>query len=137
MERRNALNRSGLCVFRPSRYDSRHHLPVRQYDDDYILNGQEYYDGTASAEEVGVKALDDNTVEYTLKQTTPYFDDVTSMWVYAPVQQATVDANGDTWSTKADTYVCNGPFKVSEINMGESVVLTKNENYWDAANVSL
>ena len=104
---------------------------------DYILNGQEYYDGTASAEEVGVKALDDNTVEYTLKQTTPYFDDVTSMWVYAPVQQATVDANGDTWSTKADTYVCNGPFKVSEINMGESVVLTKNENYWDAANVSL
>ena len=75
--------------------------------------------------------------EYTLKQPTPFFADITSMWVYAPVQQATVEANGDQWSTAADTYVCNGPFKVSEINMGESVVLSKNENYWDAANVSL
>ncbi|HIX25560.1 MAG TPA: peptide ABC transporter substrate-binding protein [Candidatus Lachnoclostridium avicola] len=104
---------------------------------DYIVNGQEYYDGTASAEDVGVKALDDNTVEYTLKQPTPFFADVTSMWVYAPVQEATVEANGDKWSTAADTYVCNGPFKVSEINMGESVVLTRNENYWDAENVTL
>ena len=104
---------------------------------DYIVNGQEYYDGTASAEDVGVKALDDNAVEYTLKQPTPFFADVTSMWVYAPVQEATVEANGDKWSTAADTYVCNGPFKVSEINMGESVVLTRNENYWDAENVTL
>ena len=104
---------------------------------DYIVNGQEYYDGTAAAEDVGVSAVDENTVQYTLKQPTPFFADITSMWVYAPVQQATVEANGDQWSTAADTYVCNGPFKVSEINMGESVVLSKNENYWDAANVSL
>ena len=104
---------------------------------DYIVNGQEYYDGTAAAEDVGVAAVDENTVQYTLKQPTPFFADITSMWVYAPVQQATVEANGDQWSTAADTYVCNGPFKVSEINMGESVVLSKNENYWDAANVSL
>ncbi len=104
---------------------------------DYIVNGQEYYDGTATAEEVGVKALDDTTIEYTLKQPTPFFADVASMWVYAPVQEATVEANGDKWSTAADTYVCNGPFKVSEINMGESVVLTKNENYWNAENVTL
>lgn len=104
---------------------------------DYIVNGQEYYDGAVSAEEVGVSAPDDNTVQYTLKQPTSFFADITSMWVYAPVQQATVEANGDQWSTAADTYVCNGPFKVSEINMGESVVLAKNENYWDAANVGL
>ena len=104
---------------------------------DYIVNGQEYYDGAVSAEEVGVKALDENTVEYTLKQPTPFFADVTSMWVYSPVQEATVEANGDKWSTAADTYVSNGPFKVSEINMGESVVLAKNENYWDAENVTL
>ncbi len=104
---------------------------------DYIVNGQEYYDGTAAAEDVGVKALDDNTIQYTLKQPTPFFADVASMWVYAPVQKATVEANGDKWSTAADTYVSNGPFKVSEINMGESVVLTKNENYWNAENVTL
>lgn len=104
---------------------------------DYVLNGQEYYDGTVSAEEVGVKALDDNTLEFTLKAPCPYFVDLVSMWVYFPVQQATVEANGDKWTASADTYICNGPFKITEMNMGESMILEKNENYWDAENVAL
>ena len=49
----------------------------------------------------------------------------------------TWEANGDKWTQSANAYVCNGPFKISEINPGASIVLTKNENYWDAANVSL
>lgn len=104
---------------------------------DYILNGQEYYDGAAAAEDVGVKALDDNTLEFTLKAPCPYFVDLVSMWVYFPVQEATVEANGDKWTASADTYICNGPFKITEMNMGESMILEKNENYWDAENVTL
>ncbi len=104
---------------------------------DYVVNAQEYYDGTASAEDVGIKALDDYTLEYTLKSPCPYFVDMVSMWVYFPVQEATIEANGDKWTTSADTYVCNGPFKITEMNMGESMILEKNENYWDADNVTL
>jgi oligopeptide transport system substrate-binding protein len=104
---------------------------------DYIVNGQEYYDGTASAEDVGIKALDDNTLEFTLKDTCPYFVDLVSMWVYFPVQEATVTANGDKWTNTADTYIGNGPFRMVELNDGESIVLEKNENYWDADNVTL
>ena len=104
---------------------------------DYVVNAQEYYDGTASAEDVGIKALDDTTLEFTLKATCPYFVDMVSMWVYDPVQQATIEANGDKWTTQAETYVCNGPFKITEMKMGESFVLEKNENYWDAENVTL
>ena len=37
----------------------------------------------------------------------------------------------------AETYVCNGPFKITQMNMGESFILEKNENYWDAGNVTL
>ena len=103
----------------------------------YVKGAQEYYDGTGSAEDLGVKAVDDQTLEITLLQPTSYFIDVLSMWVYDPVQQATVEANGDSWSTSADTYICNGPFKVTEMNSNESVVLEKNENYWDADNVTL
>lgn len=47
------------------------------------------------------------------------------MWVYDPVQQATVEANGDSWTTSAETYICNGPFKVTEMNANESVVLKR------------
>ena len=104
---------------------------------DYVVNAQEYYDGTVSAEEVGIKALDDTTLEFDLKAPCPYFVDLVSMWVYDPVQEATIEANGDKWSNQADTYVCNGPFKITEMNMGENVVLEKNENYWDAENVTL
>lgn len=104
---------------------------------DYVVNGQEYYDGKAGAEEVGVKALDDNTLEYTLKAPCPYFVDLVSMQVYFPVQKAAVEANGDKWTQSADSYISNGPFKVTQINMGESYILEKNENYWDAENVTL
>lgn len=104
---------------------------------DYIVNAQEFYDGTAAAEEVGVKAIDDLTLEFTLKAPCPYFVDLVSMWVYYPVQEATTAANGDQWTASADTYICNGPFKIAEMNMGESMVLVKNENYWDAENVTL
>ena len=97
---------------------------------DYVVNGQEYYDGTAKAEDVGIKALDDKTLEFTLKAPCSYYVDLVSMWVYYPVQEATVEANGDKWTNAADTYVCNGPFKITEMNMGESIVLEKNENYW-------
>ena len=104
---------------------------------DYVLNAQEYYDGTATAEELGVKALDETTLEITLKQPVSYFIDVLSMWVYDPVQKATVEANGDKWTNSPETYVCNGPFKVTGMSMNENYILEKNENYWNAENVSL
>ena len=104
---------------------------------DYIKGAKEFYEGTGTAEELGAKALDDNTLEITLLQPTSFFIDLVSMWCYFPVQKATIDANGDRWTASADTYVCNGPFKMEQINLGEGYVLVKNENYWDADNVTL
>lgn len=103
----------------------------------YIKNAQEFYDGTATADDLGVKAIDDQTLEITLIQPTSYFIDVLSMWVYDPVQQATIEANGDAWTNSPETYVCNGPFKVTGMSLNENVILEKNENYWDADNVTL
>ena len=104
---------------------------------DYIAGAQEYYDGTGTDETLGVKAPDDKTLVITLKEATPYYIDILTMWTFSPVQQATVEANGDQWTASPATYVCNGPFMISEMNMGESVVLVKNPEYYDAAKVSL
>lgn len=104
---------------------------------DYIKGAKEFYEGTATAEELGTKALDDQTLEITLIQPTSFFIDVVSMWCYFPVQEATISANGDRWTASADTYISNGPFKMEQINLGEGYVLVKNENYWDADNVTL
>ncbi len=92
---------------------------------DYILNAQEVYDGTKAPEELGVKAIDDDTLEITLIDPAPFFIDILSMYVFSPVQQATIEANGDKWTLSPESYVVNGPFKITQMNMGESVVLEK------------
>jgi oligopeptide transport system substrate-binding protein len=104
---------------------------------DYIVGAQEYYDGTGTEDALGIKAPDDKTLVLTLKGPTPYYIDILTMWTFSPVQQATVEANGDQWTATPKAYVCNGPFKISEMNMGESVVLVKNPEYYDAAKVGL
>jgi oligopeptide transport system substrate-binding protein len=103
---------------------------------DYIVGCQEYYD-SGDDSNFGVKALDDQTLEFDLKNTCSYFVDLVSMWCFNPVKQDTVETNGDKWTQSPDTYVCNGPFKMAEINNGESYVLEKNENFWDADNTTL
>ena len=104
---------------------------------DYVAGAQEFYDGTGTEEALGVKAPDDKTLVITLKAATPYFIDILTMWTFSPVQQATVELNGDQWTASPAAYVCNGPFMISEMNMGESVVLVKNPNYYDADKVML
>lgn len=104
---------------------------------DYIVNAQDFYEGKVEFSEVGVKAPDEKTLVYTLKEPTPFFIDVLSMPVYAPVQKATIEANGDKWTLSPETYITDGPFKVIDMKMGESVTLGKNENYYNADQVKL
>lgn len=104
---------------------------------DYIVGAEAYYAGEGDAEAVGIKALDASTLEITLMQPTAYYLGILGMWVYSPVNQATVEANGEQWTLSADTYVSNGPFKMAEINFGKGYLMVKNENYWDADSVML
>ena len=103
----------------------------------YIKNAKEYYEGKCDEKDLGIKAVDKKTIEITLNAPTPFFLDVLSMWVYDPVKKDVVEAAPDRWAQDAKTYISNGPFKISEMKFGESVVLVKNENYWNAENVKL
>ena len=104
----------------------------------YIAGAAEYYAGeTDDFDTVGIKALDDKTLEITLYNATSYFVDILTMWTFSPVQEATIAANGDAWTASPETYVCNGPFYVTEMKLGESITLSKNPNYYDADAVSL
>jgi oligopeptide transport system substrate-binding protein len=97
---------------------------------DYIVGADEYYAGTGNAASVGISAPNDSTLVLTLKQPTAFFLGILGMWVYSPVQEATVTANGDQWTLSADTYVSNGPFRMEKITFGEGYELVKNEYYW-------
>jgi ABC-type transport system substrate-binding protein len=75
-----------------------------------------------------VKALDDNTLQVTLTARTPYFLELTAFPAYAPVQQATVEANGEAWAVDAATYIGNGPYKIAEWVPSSHITMVKNEN---------
>jgi oligopeptide transport system substrate-binding protein len=104
---------------------------------DFIKGAEEYYSGTGSRANVGIAAPDDNTLVLTLKGPTPFFLGTLGMWCFFPVKQAVVEKDPDRWTLSPATFVSNGPFKVSDIKLGESITAVKNPNYWNAANVKL
>ncbi|MFD1426375.1 peptide ABC transporter substrate-binding protein [Kroppenstedtia sanguinis] len=102
----------------------------------YLKNGEKYNKGEAKSEEVGVKAVDDKTLEVQLEQPTPYFLGLTTFYSLKPVPKKVVEKNKD-WASEADSYVCNGPFKVKSWKHDSKIVLEKNDKYYDADKVKL
>lgn len=102
-----------------------------------IKNAQAYYDGECDASELGVKAVDDNTVEYTLESLNSEFLYYIAYRAGYPCRQDVIDKATSTYGTNVDEMVFNGPFKVTSWVKENSVTLEKNDKYWDAANVKL
>ena len=88
-------------------------------------------------EALGVEATDDSTLVVHLSQPCSYFGSLAAFATLSPVQQATIDANGDGWAVAADTYICNGPFYISDWVPGSYIMCTKNPNYWNADAIKL
>ena len=85
-----------------------------------------------------VASEDGKTLTVTLSYPCAYFDKLAAFAAMSPVQQATVEANGDAWCTEPDTYICNGPYYISDWVPSERLVLTKNPNYvggWDSSKI--
>lgn len=84
---------------------------------------------------LNVTAPDDKTVVVKLINKTPYFLELTAFPAYAPVRQDMIEANGDAWATKVETYIGNGPYKMSEWVPSGYIKYVQNENYWNYANL--
>ncbi|WKV09523.1 peptide ABC transporter substrate-binding protein [Thermoanaerobacterium sp. CMT5567-10] len=102
-----------------------------------IKNAEKYNSGKASADDVGIKALDSKTLQVTLEKPTPYFLGLTSFITYLPVEKSFVEKVGDKLASSPDNMVFSGPFKLKEWNHEQNLTLVKNENYWDKNNVKL
>src|SRR5450830_305109 len=85
---------------------------------------------------VGVKALDANTLKVYLQAPTPYFLALTAFPTLLPVCKAVVSTN-DKWASDVKTYVTDGPFKLTAWSHNEKMVFVKNPTYWDKDKVKL
>jgi len=102
-----------------------------------IKGAQSYNLGEGSEEDLGIKVVDEKTLEVTLENPTPYFLELTAFKTYYPIHKATAEAN-ETWYAEAgETYITNGPFTLADWQHAGSITLEKNESYWDAENVAI
>ena len=89
--------------------------------------------------QVGIKALDDYTVQYTLNKPESFWNSKTTMGVLAPVNEEFLNSKGDDFAKGTDpsSILYNGPFLLKSIVAKSSVEFEKNPNYWDKDNVHL
>ena len=102
-----------------------------------VKNFNEISTGEMEPSELGVSAPDANTFVVELGQPCTYFDKIASFVASSPVQQETVEANGDAWAVDPSTYVSSGAFMMTEWVPGSHITYTKNPNYWDADSIKL
>lgn len=112
-------------------------FPADQAFQMYVIkNGKACKDGKALFEQVGVKALDESTLQVELEHPIPYFLELTALPVYFPISKK-VDEAQTHWATDAETLVGNGPFKLKDWKHNDHLLAVKNGSYWDASHVKL
>ena len=85
--------------------------------------------------DLAVEATDDKTIVVTLNNAVAYWDELLAFPAYFPVREDVV-AN-EAWCTDASTFVSNGAYKMTGWDHNSVITLTKNDNYWDAENVTM
>lgn len=116
-----------------------------------IVNVSEYITGDVTDfSEVGVKALDDYTVEYTLVKPTPYFLTMLGYSVFAPMSRSYYESKGGKFGAEYDNTAADytygktpddiaycGPYVVSNSTANNTIVFSANPLYWNAENITM
>ena len=101
--------------------------------DDYVTGK------TSDFSTVGVKAIDDYTVQYTLSQPESFWNSKTTMGILMPVNEEFLKSKGDDYGqgTSPSSILYCGPYLIKSITSKSSAILEKNPTYWDAENVKI
>ncbi|MEM4724130.1 MAG: peptide ABC transporter substrate-binding protein [Candidatus Hadarchaeum sp.] len=105
---------------------------------DYIIKGVEAVNTGESTdlESIGVRAVDDYTVEFTLNQPAGYFGSIAGMWTNYPVPREVIEEHGDKWTEPGNIWTC-GPYVLDVWEHENKMVMKKNPFWFDAKNVSI
>lgn len=99
----------------------------------FIHNAQPYFNGEVEWSEVGVKVIDEYTLEVTLDNPLPYATDLFAFPTLAPINQKFYEEVGaDKYATDAEYFCCNGMYELTEWSHNSQIVFQKREDYWNA-----
>lgn len=101
------------------------------YMADIILNANEIMAGEMDKSELGVKAIDEKTLEITLHTACPYFEEIMAFPALMPIRSDIIEQYGDQWTFSPETYIGNGQYKMAEWSHNEYIKLVPSETYYD------
>ncbi|WP_342639907.1 oligopeptide ABC transporter substrate-binding protein OppA [Proteus faecis] len=99
----------------------------------HIVNSDDIIAGKKKATELGVKALDNNTLEITLSEAVPYLPKLLAHSSMSPVNQKVIEKFGEKWTQPAN-FVGNGAYNLKDWTVNERIVLERSPTYWDNKN---
>ncbi|MCT8249780.1 oligopeptide ABC transporter substrate-binding protein OppA [Proteus faecis] len=99
----------------------------------HIVNIDDIIAGKKKATELGVKALDNNTLEITLSEAVPYLPKLLAHSSMSPVNQKVIEKFGEKWTQPAN-FVGNGAYNLKDWTVNERIVLERSPTYWDNKN---
>ncbi|MET3196820.1 peptide ABC transporter substrate-binding protein [Bacillus sp. OAE603] len=102
-----------------------------------IKNGDKIIDGKLSADKLGVKAIDNQTLQVQLENPTPYFLSLLAFPTFYPQKESFSKKHSEDYGVAASTTLYNGPFIVKTWNYNKSIKLVKNSFYWDQKAVKI
>lgn len=103
----------------------------------HIKNGSLIPLGEVPVEELGLKAIDDKTLEITLEYPVSYFINLAGSRELLPQREDIIEEHGTAYGTEADKLIACGPFMVEEWTHNSLITLVKNPEYWDSESVKL
>lgn len=107
------------------------------YMADFIVNATEIMGKKKDPSELGVRAIDEKTLEIDVAQDVPYLEELLAFPALYPVRQDVIEEHGDQWTFSPETYISNGPMVMKEWNHNANILLVPNENYYARENVTL
>lgn len=106
--------------------------------DGLIANATDIINGKKKPEELGVKALDDTTLEITLENPTPYFHSLLTFPTFYPQNEKYVESQGEDYAKDSEHMIYNGPFVMKDwTNTSKEWKYEKNKDYWDKDTVKV
>jgi oligopeptide transport system substrate-binding protein len=101
-----------------------------------IKNAEKYYNVKGVGVELGVNAIDEQTLKIDLERATPYFKYILTLPISAPIKESFYKESGNNFSIDIKGFLFNGPYKITKLSDTE-IILDKNENYWNAKNIKI
>ncbi|MFV0394675.1 MAG: peptide ABC transporter substrate-binding protein [Coprobacillaceae bacterium] len=102
-----------------------------------VLNGEAAYQGEASLDDLGLKAVDEKTFEVTLAAPCAYFESLMSFPIFYPINQKFAEEAGDAYATDVKNMLFNGPYTATKWEHGSVMELAKNDTYWAKDEIKL